>query len=229
MNLQSRKTTNEKAIRGVSLAGLLATLALTSGCAPSPALQEPSTPASAGRHLYIGLDTSGSWRPYLGVSATLCSRQAMQLDPAQDLLTLYRMDSRTHEFSDGPSPESGDHLQRTIIAEVQAVSPVQGTFPARFFTAAAARAATDSGPVTVEVFSDGDNDDQTGQAQQALRQAARSLADNPHVVSVCVFGAAPANWAALRSEFAPLGARLHLCSPPEMTLDRVASAASGGE
>lgn len=200
---------------GLALGAALALLA--GGCG------RPASTAGAGRHVYAGLDTSASWRPFLGMSATLCARQALGLDP-RDRLTLYRLDSSTREFSDGPAPESGDRLQRTIVSEAGAVSGTPGTFPARFWTAAAERAEGDAGPVLVEIFSDGDNDDESAQSASAMRAAARRLASNPHVAGVWVFGAEPRNWAALRSEFAPLGDRFHLCSPPEMTADRVASA-----
>lgn len=203
----------------------LALSALTTGCGhDTPAAKGASVPSArpAGRHVYLGLDTSASWRPCLGVSATLCARMALRLDPDRgDLLTLYRLDSSTREFSDGPAPESGDRLQRTIIAEVQGVSGTKGTFPARFWTTVAGRAAADVGPVAVGCFSDGDNDDQTAASQSEIRRAARRLADNPRVVSVSVWGAAPRNWATLRGEFASLGTRFHLCPPPDMTLDRI--------
>lgn len=202
----------------------LALAALTAGCGsrtsdPAPAPRPAVTP---GRHLYLGLDTSASWRPFLGVSATLCARQALRLDPDQgDRLTLYRLDSSTREFSDGPAPESGDRLQRTIITEVESTSQTRGTFPARFWSAVAARLPEDCGPVAVAVFSDGDNDDLSAASADQIRRAARTLAADPHVESVCVFGAQPRSWATLRAEFAPLGNRFHLCSPPEMTADRV--------
>lgn len=226
------KTTNQTvALRGliVSLAAAL-TLA-AGGCGhPTPS----SAPAPAGGdgvsscHVYAGLDTSASWRPFLGVSATLCTRQAVRLNPDRDSLTLYRLDSSTREFSNGHAPESGEKLQRVIIREVGAVSGTHGTFPAKFWTAAAARAKSDSGSVVVEIFSDGDNDDQSARASSDIRAAARRLAANPHVSAVWVFGAEPRNWATLRTDFAPLGDRFHLCSPPEMTIDRVAAALSGG-
>jgi hypothetical protein len=211
-----------------SLAAALALVA--GGCGhPAPLAGAPAPLAGAPScHVYAGLDTSASWRPFLGVSATLCARQALHLDPDRDFLTLYRLDSSTREFTNGSAPESGEKIQRVIIHEVGAVSATRGTFPAKFWTAAAARAKSDPGSVVVEIFSDGDNDDQSAQASSEIKTAARSLAANPNVSAVWIFGAEPRNWATLRTEFAPLGDRFHLCSPPEMTIDRVASALSGG-
>lgn len=216
-----------------SLAAALALVA--GGCGhPVPSASPTLSMSPAGGagtpscHVYAGLDTSASWRPFLGVSATLCARQALHLDSNRDFLTLYRLDSSTREFSNGHAPESGDQLQRVIIREVGDVSTTRGTFPAKFWTAAATRAESDPGNVVVEIFSDGDNDDQSAQAAADIKAAARRLAANPHVSSVWIFGAAPRNWATLRAEFAPLGEHFHLCSPPEMTIDRVASALSGG-
>lgn len=203
-------------IAGGSGAALLTVLTLAGGCGTAP--PPPSVPA---RHLYVGLDTSASFRPCLGLAATLCARQALRLDPDRDRLTLYRLDSSTREFSDGPPPESGERLQRTIIAEVQGESATRGTFPARFWQAVAGRVQGDAAPVVIEIFSDGDNDDQTQQAADAIRRAARALAADPHVESVSVLGAAPRNWATLRAEFAPLGDRFHLCGPTELTMDRM--------
>lgn len=213
--------------------GIAALTLLVGGCG-RPTIPSAASSGSASlvngndsgrpRHLYAGLDTSASWRPHLGVSAMLCARQALGLDPDHDRLTLYRLDSTTREFFDDPAPESGDRLQRTIVTEVASVSETRGTFPALFWTAAAARAEADAGPVTVEVFSDGDNDDLTARSASTIRAAARRLAANPRVSGVWVFGAEPRNWAILRAEFAPLGGRFHLCVPPDMTADRVAQA-----
>ena len=231
---EHRSLTGTKSRMGTKsqMAALLAVLAFAGGCAPTvrhgaaPTVRREAAPTS---HLYVGLDTSGSFRPYLGVAATLCARQAMGLDPDRDRLTLYRLDSSTREFSDGPAPDSADRLQRAIVTEVQAPSDARGTFPARFWESVADRLPGDTGPVTVEVFSDGDNDDETAASAGAIRRAARRFAADPHVVSLCVFGADPRCWATLRAEFAPLGGRFHLCSPPEMTADRVVSAARGGQ
>jgi len=216
MNTQGNQG-NKRPLAGLLAAGLLA------GCGhPTPGTAGP------GRHVYAGLDTSGSWRPYLGVSAALCARQALRLDPDRDRLTLYRLDSGTREFSDGPAPESADRLQRTIIAEAQAVSPTRGTFPARFWAAVADRVGQDRGPAVIEVFSDGDNDDPSARSRAEIRRAAARLAACPRVSGVWAFGAAARNWATLRAEFAPLGERFHLCGPTEMTADRVAAALDGG-
>ncbi len=203
--------------------GMAALTLLAGGCG-HPAAPVNSAARAQSCHLYAGLDTSASWRPYLGVSATLCARQALRLDPDHDSLTLYRLDSSTREFSDGHAPESGDRLQRTIVSEAASVSGTRGTFPARFWTAVTQRAAGDAGTVVIEIFSDGDNDDLTARSSSAIRTAAHRLAQNRHVAGVWVFGAQPRNWATLRGEFAPLGDRFHLCSPTEMTLERVASA-----
>lgn len=209
-------------------AGLAALALIAGGCGhPAPSASPTLSMSPAGGagvsscHVYAGLDTSASCRAYLGLSATLCTRQALGLDPDRDRLTLYRLDSTTHEFFDAYAPESGDRLQRTIVTEVSSVSGTRGTFPALFWTAAAARAEADAGPVTVEIFSDGDNDDQTAESAATIRAAARRLAANPRVSGVWVFGAEPRNWATLRAAFAPMGDRLHLCAPPDMTVDRV--------
>lgn len=214
-------------IRTAGAAALVFTsLVAAVGCGQDAPHGSGPTPAPASRrHLYVGLDTSSSWRPYLAVSATLCARQALRLDPDQgDRLSLYRMDSSTREFSDGPAPESTDRLQRTIVAEVGAASTTRGTFPARFWKAVAARAGSEAGRIVVEAFGDADNDDQTARSRSDICRAARTLAANPHVASVCIFGADPRNWSTLRAEFRPLGERFHLCSPPEMTMDRVTAA-----
>lgn len=204
-------------------AGIAVVALLIGGCGePAPTTSRGVVPRSC--HLYAGLDTSASWRPYLGVSATLCSRQALRLDPNHDRLTLYRLDSSTREFSDDFAPQSGDRLQRTIVTEAASLSGTRGTFPARFWTAVSKRAEGDRGTVVIEIFSDGDNDDQTARSSSAIKAAAHRLAANPHVAGVWVFGAQARNWAALRGEFAPLGDRFHLCGPTEMTLERVASA-----
>ena len=209
------------AFPAAALTSITALALLAGGCGQPPS---SASSAAGAHHLYVGLDTSGSWRPYLGVSASLCAQQAVGLNPDRDKLTLFRMDSSTREFSNGSAPESTEQIQQVIVAEVNSTSATRGTFPARFWAAAAERAESDSGPVTVEAFSDGDNDDLSAKSLSAMKAAARRLAVNPHVSGVYIFGAEPRNWAILRGEFAPLGNRLHLISPPELTADRVAAA-----
>ena len=203
-------------------ASLLALLVLASGCG-----HRISTPDVPARHLYVGLDTSVSFRRYLGQSVTLCSRQGLMLNPDCDKMTVYRMDSNMREFYDNAAPESGSRFQRSLITEAAAESAARGTFPSLFWKAVAARIPADSGSVTIEIFSDGDNDDETAQSRAEITAAAQQLSANPHVVSVSIFGADPRNWAVLRGEFAALGDRFHLCSPPEMTADRMATALDG--
>lgn len=223
MNPQSK---TDRTVTYLATLGAMGVLALAAGCGQTTP-EPPRKPVLvSGQHLYAGLDSSLSWRSRLGVSATLCARQTMNLDPNQDKVTLFRVDRQTEEFFDDSAPESGEELQATIIRQLQKNPTTSGTYPAVFWKEAADRAEGDSGPVTIELFSDGDNDDQEAASLADIRRSAHRLAGNPHIAGVWVFGAARENWAVLRSEFAPLGNRFHLCVPSEMTVEKVAEAVS---
>ncbi len=190
----------------VSLALSVAAGATLSGCAPCPPVP--------GVHIYAALEAS----------ASLCAKQAGELDPAADQLTMYRLDDRLQEFSSGPAPDNPDALQETLNTELLATSPGRGTFPVRFWTTVATRAEADSNRVVIELYSDGDNDDETAAAKRRICAAVREISANPHVVSVCLFGVEPRNWAYWRDCLRPLGARSHLYSPSELSGDTLSQA-----
>lgn len=203
---------------------VLSALAL-SGCAP-PQRERPTDhtvrPDHANLHDYTGLDTSAGFRPRLSAAAVLCAQRAGQMDSACDQLTIFRVDNHTQEVYDNPPPADPDDAQATIAREAAAVPPRGGTYPARFWTEVARRAETDTGPVLVDFFTDGDNDDMTPAARTAIAAAARRLAANPHVAQVCLYGVSRENRAALHALFAPLGERrFHLFGPTEMTPDAI--------
>ena len=179
---------------------------------------------SAGIHLYEGLDRSDSYRPHLSGAVSLCAGQAGLLDPGTDALTLYSLDRQAREVSDGPASDDPDAVQHTLVTQVKNVPSQGGTFPAKFWTAVAERAAADPKTVVIGLYSDADNDDETAASGTAICIAAQKLADNPHVATVSVYGVDPDNRAALRHLFAPLGDRLHLYGATEMTADAAAQA-----
>lgn len=210
-----KPTMHKHAISGALIGAWLSAL---SGCAP------PTPGPGTGLHVFAALDASASWRPGLAATASLCAQQAGELNPAADQLTLYRLDDRLQEFSSGPAPDDPDTIQQTLNTQLLAVSPGRGTFPARFWTTVANRAQTDHCPAVIELFSDGDNDDQTAQSKHAICGAVRKLAANPRVRSVCLFGVQPRNWAYWRDCLRPLGDRAHLFSPTELSSDIVTHA-----
>ena len=194
-------------LAALAAAGIAATL---SGCGRAPA---PKT------HLYVGLDMSGSVIRRQGAFALLTEDLARPLVPGQDWLSLYRVCRRTETFYDQPVEGGTDGLEDVIVAEAQKSrrqgGQPPGTFPAAFWTEVARRAAEDPSRSEIVLFSDGDNDDMTSAAREALGAAARALAANPHVVGVAFYAVNPDNMAALRRTFGGLGDRLHLYGPQE--------------
>jgi len=216
---------NQTTLRGPLLAALAAGGAFLTGCGPPTRGAKPlDSPVAPGIHLYDGIDRSVSYRPHLSAAVTLCAGQAGLLDPATDHLTLYRVDRQTREFSDGPVPDDPDAVQHTLVTQVKNVPPQSGTFPARFWTTVADRAAADQDTAVIGFYSDADNDDLNAASEAVIRAAAQKLAANKRVASVSVYGVNPENRADLRRCFAPLGDRLHLYGPTEMTADAVAEA-----
>lgn len=178
--------------------------------------------SAPGVRVFAGFDVSGSMHPRLAAAALAGSRLAGRLDPGRDTLTLYRVDRQTEEFQDGPAPDSGAGLQREIVAALRKEPVRPGTFPASFWAETARRAKAETRPVSIILFSDGDNDDQRPEAAQAIRRAAADMAQNPHVTNVSVCGVSPGNRAALRDTFAPLGGRFELLNLSEPDVQRLA-------
>jgi hypothetical protein len=182
---------------------------LIGGCCTPPAT----------RHVYLGYDTSGSARPYLGAYALLSSQLAGRLAEQRDVLTLYRLDSRLCEFSDGSVSGGRAELLRTLHAELGKPSERKGTFPALFWAEVARRAHTEPQDTWIILFSDGDNDGPGDDSMQSLRTAVRQLAATPTVTHVIICGAEPRNWATLREAFSPLGSRFQLFSASQMQIE----------
>lgn len=195
-----------------------------------------AAPAPGSAVLVIeALDASDSVRQELPAGGTLLGRVIVtlakvgaRLDASRDQLAVFRVDRDAKEFYDQAAPASREKFQWSLIHATQAPAAHRGTFPAKFWTQAAARAATSQGPVAIAYGGDADNDDLTAQATQELQAAAQRLGANPRVSDVSIFGANPKNWATLRAIFAPLGDRLHLYAPDQMNpapfLERLAAA-----
>lgn len=189
-------------------------------------LSTPRTPVS----VIVGLDTSRSVRmplpsggTLLGRSRALLADMTGRLQPGLDHVTVAGVDRQALEFFDSDAPESSEEFLQNLLDQTKSAPQTDGTYPAEFWTLAAQRAASVSDApgvaVAVLLLSDGDNDDFSPASQVKMRNAARLLAANKRVIAVAFVGAAPKNWATLRSLFAPLGSRLHLQAPQDMDSD----------
>lgn len=181
----------------------------------------PPAPAAA-RHLYVGLDVSGSAQGQKADFLAATVGVAEGLSPDDDKVTLLRLDRDTREFYDDPVRDTS--LFATVLAEeTTRPNPQSRTLPAPFWQAVAERAEADGGAVWVCLLSDGDNDDLRPASWDDMARAAARLARNPHVRAVVIAGARPENWAQLRQCFGPLGARLHLLPPGQVKTDPLAA------
>ena len=166
-------------------------------------------------HLYLGFDASRSTRPHLGGYAELAVSIVEHAQPGSDSLTMYRVDAECREFHDGPVPDSAESFIPPLVNDLHDMPDRDCTYPARFWTEVARRTEADTRPVAIAYLSDGDNDDFRAASAHAIRTAAAHIAANPRVVAVAVIGAAPANFAALRRDLAPLEGRLMLVDAAE--------------
>jgi|GEM_PF-2355448 len=187
------------------------------------AVLRPSAPQGSAVRLIAGIDTSDSVRDQdtaggtlLGRCIACLARLSARLDQHRDRVTIIRIDREAREFYDQNAPRSREKFQWLLISETRPAAKVGGTFPAKFWAKAAERAQGVTVPVAVCLFSDSDNDDLSATARSEMQHAAKLLADNPHVVAVCCYGAHSKNWENLRTVFAPLGDRLQLRGPEEM-------------
>lgn len=202
---------NRLLLPGVRL--LLAALALQGGCAPAV----PPSPPTSGRTLLIGIDTSGSARSHLGAYVLVTETLAEHLTVGQDRLTLFRLDRAIQEFSDGTYSGDSEAQIATLVAEVKRLSTQARTYPLHFWETATERAERSPQPLVIVLLSDGDNDDARPETSRALAALGTRLARCRQVQAVGICGVTPGNWAALRTAFAPLGHRLHLWSPTQLS------------
>jgi hypothetical protein len=172
-------------------------------------------------HIYTGLDSSGSARKDIGSYVLLTKSAAEQLQAGQDHATMYRVDTATHEFSDGVYDGNVEQTLRTVVAEVKSAPTKGGTFPALFWQQVKSRVEADTEPTVIFLMSDGDNDDMRAQATQQMREAAKSLSQCKHVRAVVFCGANKENWECLRQTFAPLGNRLHILSSTQLNAESI--------
>lgn len=196
------------------IALLSVSLSTTTGCSLRP---------NAMLHVYAGLDASGSARKHLGNYVIVTKGVTEQLLPERDWLTLFRVDNETREFMDEPCSGDTEQNFKTLVEEVRTQSKQSRTLPAKFWETVLERVSTDTRPSLILLFSDGDNDDLRPASWKAIRQYATQLAACRHVKAVVFCGATKENWAKIRAAFAPLGPRLHLKSPNQLTEEAVTS------
>ena len=207
---------------------IVAALTVLGGLFTWSHLSAPSIPVT----VIAGVDASRSVRTpmagggtLLGSSRTSLTQLATRLHPGLDRLVVARVDRQTKEFFDEEAPAGSEEFLQTLLDHTEKPPAVDGTFPAKFWTLAARRAASlEQAPgvaVGIAFVGDGDNDDFSPAAQNAMRAAARALAANKRVVSVEFFGVAPKNWETIRELFAPLGERLRLHPPQQMEPDEL--------
>jgi hypothetical protein len=186
------------------------------------ALLRPQAPRGNAVQVIAAIDASASARRKLPDGGTLLGRSIVtlakagtRLDQSRDRLAIFRVDREVKEFYDELAPASREKFQWLLVRQTEKPAP-DGTFPAKFWTEAARRAAAVTGPVAIIYAGDGDNDDLTAQAEQDMKAAARQLAANPRVCDVSIVGASPKNWERLREIFGVLGDRLHIHAPDQM-------------
>jgi hypothetical protein len=187
----------------------------------------PKAPQGRAVDVLAAIDVSDSTRlplpgggHLMGRSIELLARVGTRLDYSRDHLTIFRVERETREFYDDLAPRSREKFQWFLIRHTKPAPAHSGTFPARFWTQAAARAARASEPVAVVYLGDADNDDLTPASRDEMSRAAQQLASNAQVREVSIYGANPKNWETLRQVFAPLDAKgiLHLHASDEMAV-----------
>ena len=194
----------------------------------------PPTPISA----IAGLDASGSDRQktqqgnsQLGVSRAALARLGAALNPQTDHLIVMRVDYQINEFY-AQAPQGYESFLTLLLNHTQKPPQQPRTLPAKFWILAAAHAAdpqlTPGEKVVIAYYGNGDNDDLSPASHAQIAAAARTLAKNPRVLGIWIYGAKPQNWGTLRELFAPLRGRLHLTPRegmnPQPLLDEVDAA-----
>jgi hypothetical protein len=204
--------------RAAQAAVLAAVCAFVGGCINPGAKQQP------GRAVIAGVDASQSWRGELGQGVLCISAQSQSLSPDSDRIDAFRVDRTSEEITGDNAISNPDQFQAEMIDQLKKTAVGQGTYPAKFFTAAQAAVQDGRYQYTIELFSDGDNDDQSAGSAEELTRLGSQLAANPHVTSVWFFGVRRENRAYWVHVFAPLGKKLHFCSAGEMTPDAAVAA-----
>lgn len=183
----------------------------------------PRVPVS----VIAGIDASESVRvadagggTQLGQSRSAVARLGAGLQAGSDHLAVVRVDRAVNEFYCNTAPTGSEEFLRLLMQHTQTPATQGGTYPAKFWTLAARRAAdwqmAPGRAVAIGYWGDADNDDLTPQSREEIAAAATQLAANPRVLGVWIYGAKATNWGTLRELFAPMGARLHLATREQM-------------
>lgn len=175
-------------------------------------------------HLYLGIDASGGARQSLGDYVILTKSALDGLTPGVDRVTIYRLDSRTHEFFDGTYDGDGEKLLTLLTSALGKPSPQRGTFPQAFWEAVEKRVGGAKETSLIALLSDGDNDDNRPSVWKGMTQSAARLSRLPHLRSITFCGASKENWKRIREMFAPLGERLALQAPEGVTAESLQGA-----
>jgi hypothetical protein len=213
------KNTNQvtNGIRQIALAVLWVSVFLATGC---PSGNDKASPRKivkvSQKQVIVGLDASGSARPFLGSYAALTMSVMESLTTDVDTLSLYRVDRETHLFSTGAVSGDSQALLQTITKEVKPLSTTTRTFPANFWKEVAEQVGESKSDTYVYFFTDGDNDDLRPIARREMQSAAQSMSRSKHLKAVVLCGVQRGNWENIRKDLAPLGSRLHPIFASEM-------------
>lgn len=169
------------------------------------------------RHLVVGADSTASGGHRITDHARTAMRLVRQLSHRRDAFTLLRVERTTTEIVGATPPSARQTLQSQLTSAFASSSSKGGTCPAGFWTAAADSCSRSDRSVEIIFFTDGENDDASLKGQRQLAEAVRRLAAHPRLVRVTVAGVMPENRASLRRVLAPLGNRLQLIGPDELS------------
>jgi hypothetical protein len=178
----------------------LLALSLVIGCA-----QKQNRPPLS---LVVGIDTSGSARPYLAAYVAGTKQVAMGIQPKSgDRLTVYRFDRVPSEIYDGPRPTSLEHLASHVIGQVAPEASRSGTLPSELIDRIVKKAKSEPNgpPIIVVVFTDGGNDDLSGNAAKRAQDVALEVAESPRIQKVVFAGLATGLRESVRDRYAAMG------------------------
>jgi len=163
-----------------------------------------------------GFDASDGNRLRLSAAVNAFAAQTQSLDPDIDKVVGYRVDNHTEPFTGEFALNDPDILEAEVIHQLGPKPSHRGTYPERFFRLIADDLDHNDVPTMIELFSDGDNDDQSAATRLALRRIAKRLASHLHA-QIWFFGIDKSNIEKWKDLFKPLGTRIHFCTQDELT------------
>lgn len=175
---------------------------LLAGCS-APALKV----STANLLIDVGLNTSASSRDHLPDSLSFSARVAASFNSSSTWLSVWRIDSSTHEIYSGPTFDSSESMIDTLAGDLEDLPADSTSHTVVFWETLSARCKASAAPHAIIVAGDGYTEGDDSDCHARIQVVARELAELPTIV-VAFVGVKAGTRELIEQDFGALGDRL---------------------